>query len=221
MNKPKRAFTLIELLVVICIIAVLAGLLTPALQTAMKNGKMTNAMNNARQIALALRMYANDNDGNYPLNTNSYGENITTSNDAFRSLIPTYLDNERIFALAGSKAGPSADNNIQDAAHILQPGENYWSFVSGLTAISNSNWPLVVDSDNGSGYFVTEPNTLGGMWGGSKAIVINTDGSSHIIPLQGTGDQRYIPEFDDSTKNALTVSAYMGTGVQLLEPATK
>jgi prepilin-type N-terminal cleavage/methylation domain-containing protein len=221
MNKSKKAFTLLELLVVIGIIAILAGLLTPALKTAMQNGKMTSAMNNARQIGMALRMFANDNDGNYPQNTNSYGENINTSNDAFRSLIPTYLDTEKVFALAGSKAAPSADNKMQDAAHILQPGENYWSFISGLNASADSNWPLIVDSDNGSGYYVTEPNTMGGMWGGTKAIVINTDGSSHIIPLMGTGDQRYIPRFDDSTKNALTVTDYMGTGVQLLEPALK
>jgi prepilin-type N-terminal cleavage/methylation domain-containing protein len=221
MNKSNKAFTLFELLVVIGIIAILAALLSPALKTAMQNGKMTNAMSNARQIGLALRMFANDNDGNYPMTTNSYGENINTSNDAFRSLLPTYIDNEKVFALPGSKAGPSADNNIQDAAHILQPGENYWSFVSGLNSSANSNWPLIVDNDNGSGYFVTEPNTLGGMWGGTKAVVINTDGSGHIAPHQGTGDQRYIPEFDDSTKNALTVSDYMGTGVQLLEPAMK
>jgi prepilin-type N-terminal cleavage/methylation domain-containing protein len=221
MNKSKKAFTLLELLVVIGIIAILAALLSPALKTAMQNGKMTQAMSNARQIGLALRMYANDNDGNYPLNTNTYGENIVSSNDAFRSLIPTYVDTEKIFPMAGSKIAPSADNQMQDAAHILQPGENYWSFVSGLSSSANSNWPLVVDSDNGSGYYVTEPNTLGGMWGGTKAVVINTDGSGHIVPLLGTGDQRYIPEFDDNTKNALTVSNYMGTGVQLLEPAQK
>src|SRR6202012_2853591 len=163
--------------------------------------------------------FSNDNDGAYPIKTNSYGENIATSNDAFRSLIPTYLDNEKVFTLATSKAGPSADNNIQDAAHILQPGENYWSFISGLNATSNSNWPLIVDNTNGSGFYVTEPNTYGGMWGGTDAIVINPDGSGHIQPLQGTGDERFIPRFDDPTKNALTLSDYMGDGVTLLEPA--
>jgi prepilin-type N-terminal cleavage/methylation domain-containing protein len=219
MNKSHRAFTLLELLVVIGIIGTLAALLMPALKTAMQNGKMTNAMNNARQIGMALRMFANDNDGTFPATTNSYAQPINTSNDAFRSLLPTYLDNEKIFAVAGSKAGPSADNNIQDAAHILQPGENYWSFISGLTSSSNSNWPLVVDNDNGSGYFVTEANAYGGMWGGTKAIAVNIDGSAHITPLQGTGDQRYLPRFDDPTQNALTIGAYMGTGAQLLEAA--
>jgi hypothetical protein len=176
-------------------------------------------MSNARQIGVALRLYSNDNDGLYPIKTNSFGENITTSNDAFRSLIPTYLDNEKVFAVAGSKAGPSADNNVQDAAHILEPGENYWAFVSGLNSTSNSNWPLIVDNTNGSGYYVTETNTYGGMWGGTKAIVVNTDGSSHIVPLQGTGDERFIPRFDDKTKNALAVTDYMGDDIQLLEPA--
>jgi len=221
MNKSSlhRAFTLIELLVVMAIIGILAGFLVPAMQGAALTGRQTNAMNNARQIGLALRMYANDNDGAYPLTTNSYGENITTSNDAFRSLIPTYIDNEKVFAIAGSKAGPSADNVIDDAAHILQPGENYWAFISGLSPTSNSNWPLIVDSTDGTGYFVTEENQLGGTWKGTKAVTINADMSAHIVPLQGTGDKRFIPRYNDKTKNALTVSDYIGEGVTLLEPA--
>ena len=35
----------------------------------------------------------------------------------------------------------------------------------------------------------------------------------------GTGNQRYLPEFDDKTKNALAVQSYMGAGALLLEPA--
>ena len=89
-NTAPNAFTLIELLVVISIIAILASIALPAFIGVQKRAKQTKDMSNAKQIVLALKQFATDNNGVFPSNgpaaTYAAGAPLVAggaSNDAF------------------------------------------------------------------------------------------------------------------------------------------
>jgi prepilin-type N-terminal cleavage/methylation domain-containing protein len=192
MTKPRNsaAFTLIELLVVIAIIAILASAALPVFTTVQERGQQTKDLSNAKQIALACKIYAGDHDGKFPYQDGRQEPAVdvaakgagATSNQIYASLIPAYIPTEKIFYLAKSAWSPNQpDENTTNAADRLEASSNNFAYMFGLGDTDNPNYPLVFDAPMpGATTYSATSTAKGGVWKGRKAVVIHTDTSGTL-----------------------------------------
>jgi prepilin-type N-terminal cleavage/methylation domain-containing protein len=208
-RTPSAAFTLIELLVVITIIAILASIALPVFNGVTERANQTKDLANAKQVGLALKLFAGDNSGNFPITkdpTDPASGAITTANEAFRELIPNYLSSEGIFFVTGSAYTKTAGDDKIDTAPVggkytetLKAGENSYAYVLNLTETSNAAFPLIADGFADPiaqpPVYTTDKTVKGGVWQGKKAVIVFCDTSGQIkpvdlatkTPMRGTG----------------------------------
>ena len=117
-RAESRAFTLIELLIVIAIIAILAGILLPSLNSAKKKARQTLCLSNLRQIGQGCRIYQDENDEYFP--------------GWLSSLNPLLISDPKLFVCPmdpdpdNSKWGPPNTKDVSHVSYIYEFCAGFW-----------------------------------------------------------------------------------------------
>lgn len=135
-----RGFTLIELLVVIAIIAILAGMLLPALSKAKEKAKTTSCINNLRQMSVAARVYADDHDSRFCFTFQVRGDNVIRK--AWFNFLQPYQQTTNLLLC------PNKTKKFKEAV-ALYPSDQQDKAISNYSAnfrLGGCDWPDVWDA---------------------------------------------------------------------------
>ena len=220
------------------VLVVLVGVALPCFSCGIQvKGQQIKALAQAKSIGLVLRLYADDHNGVYPRagQPDLLGAKPTDSNAAFAVLFPDYVASETIFGNKLSAYQTRTPDNVYDQPYTghpvktLEPGENVFAYVTGLNSGDPPTTPLVCDGTDGTGHYVTDPARRGGVWRGTKAVVVRLDNSGALENLRGPEQARYVPRDQHdvpaesirpgrASENLLDFSS-CGPDVRLLDPA--
>ena len=210
------------------VLEIFASICLPVFNSVAVRGQQTKALAQAKQIGLALKLFAGDNDGKYPRQgaPMEMTKAPTNSNAAFACLFPNYTNSETIFGNKVSAYQTRQPDNVIDNPSVFPPvktleaGENVYAYVAGLTAASDPAAPIVLDGTDGTGlYYNSNRATRGGVWGGRNAVVIRLDNSGSLETRTGPVNKRYVPVNLPGRPHNLLDLSWLGGEVRLLNPA--
>lgn len=150
-SSPRKAFTLVELLVVIAVIAILIGLLAPALGRAKERAAQLRSIANASQIVKGIFLYATDNGNTLP---NVGVDELDEAPTGSEKVVMDYLKDQRVFQSPRDK-GTTYGAMASSSSCYNDKGTSYAyaaAAVSGiasvkgkkLTSVTNSSAKVVV-----------------------------------------------------------------------------
>ena len=144
--KRSRGFTLLELLVVMGIIGLLAGILLPALAHARRASQTARCLSNLRQIALAVQMYVNDQNGRLPAlqNRGSTNQPLPALDTV---LLPVVGGSPAIFACPADRQGIFASTGTSYFWNFTVNGQDIDHLFSIAGGTEVTRVPLVSDKE--------------------------------------------------------------------------
>jgi len=210
-----RGFTLIELLVVISIIALLIGILLPALSAAREAAQRVKSASNMRQIGIGIQMYAQDHDGRFPTGKHtagstsyidSLGPYVTDvgeirvdpadprSHEAIRDHGTSYPLNDYISVAAYDPFGNRiADEYFPKLYQLFKPTETHVIFVASREmSVGRSGDHVHARSTWLNGWSAVTQNIAPGRYGGNPQ---GTRGSAPYLFADGHVDTIQASQF--------------------------
>lgn len=144
LQMHRKGFTLVELLVVIAIIAILAGMLHPALGRAKVAAKSISSLNNLRQLGLGLHLYTVDQEGFFPKHSSLKSETTSLGKPRTRwaDYIYPYMQSEKVYSSPSLKK-QDREYMVKPFAHALIQGKEslYGGYGYNYQYLGNARQP--------------------------------------------------------------------------------